>query len=159
MTSDLFTKLILRAARRMSITKLEDLAMMMAMAEQESFHGGNPTMLAVNYHNLFGFKWSPTDSARYEKIDFPPNKFEVGMGRTDWVSYRCYDSFEHCIENWNWHRVMSTHYKAAFDQWRATGDYRGWIRAIGLVWDDTNPHHADQLVQRYDRWIDKLSEG
>lgn len=159
MTRDQFFTRLRRAIARMGVTEVHLAAMLMAVAEQESFHSGEPTLLAVNYFNIAGIKWIEGDEAKgYFKVEFGPNAFERAQGQTGFTAYRGYDSTEHAVQNILWHFRSSDLYRRPLSAFNQTHDYRNWLHDIGMIWDQTNPHHADELVKRYDRWIEILAK-
>lgn len=159
MTRDQFFTRLRRAIARMGVSDVHLAAMVMAVAEQESFHKGEPTPLAVEKFNIAGIKWIEGDEKKgYGKAIYPPNMFERDEGQKDYVAYRVYDSTEHAVQNILWHFKSSELYRRPLSAFNRSHDYRSWLHDIGMIWDQTNPNHADELVRRYDRWIETLSK-
>ena len=143
-----FLKGVRQAALRMGIQPGPEMAMILACAyiESKAVEEDRPTHLAATNHNLFGITWNDGDEGKgYYKIVYPGNEFDATIGINE-RAYRGYQSFEHCIENWKWHRDHSDHFKAIKES-----VYGQWARRLQEMWQEGNISAGDlvELIYNY----------
>lgn len=137
--------------------------MILAMAEQESIGRNGPTTLAVEHHNIFGFK----GIIGLETVTLPANEFETVPQR-----YSRFPTYKRCIKSAIYSIFRSEHYararaaagfafSEALDQRLSEAKARAawcaaWILAAGPTWAPPNPTHGREVQRKFDRWLEKL---
>jgi hypothetical protein len=155
MTFTQFMDKVRRAAQRMGVTDEQPLAMLLACAHIESkAHApfDEPTQLAAGYHNIFGVHWLEGDAAKgYGKVTYPANKFEPQGAM---VSYRTYESLEHAIQNWIWHRDQSVNFRPIQDR-----AFAEWARELQTVWQKGNDKAPGEVEALYWQYLGRKPDG
>ena len=145
---DEFADQVVAACRNVGILDPIDQAVVLAVCEQESrVNEDDVSTLALVCNNLFGIKAVPGDG--YTVVLLPPNEFE-----SDPQEYRCYDSMGESILNFMWHMDKSRHYRPA--------KIRGWefrLRESMGIWCNNNADHSRDVVRKYRKWVERLSNG